>query len=43
VNFLDPVLDLRNPATFGVITTQRIAEAQSIVPRRLQLNARLEF
>ena len=43
VNFVDPTLDLRSPATFGVVTTQRISEAQSIVPRRLQLNARLEF
>jgi hypothetical protein len=43
VNFADPVLDLRSPATFGVVTGQRISEAQSIVPRRLQLTARLEF
>lgn len=43
VNYADPTLDLRNPATFGVIANQRISEAQSIVPRRLQLTARLEF
>jgi hypothetical protein len=43
VNFADPALDLRSPTTFGVITSQRISEAQSIVPRRLQLNVRLEF
>jgi hypothetical protein len=43
INYADPTLDLRNPATFGVITNQRISEAQSIVPRRLQLTARIEF
>jgi hypothetical protein len=43
VNFVDPTLDLRSPTTFGVITSQRISEAQSIVPRRLQLSARVEF
>ncbi|HKQ79254.1 MAG TPA: carboxypeptidase regulatory-like domain-containing protein [Blastocatellia bacterium] len=41
VNFADPTLDLRNPATFGVITTQLIASG--LRPRAIQIGARLEF
>jgi hypothetical protein len=43
VNFADPTLALLTPATFGVITTQRIDEFSVIVPRRVQLSGRLEF
>ncbi len=43
VNFDNPVAALQSPATFGVITTQRVNEAQGIFPRRLQLGARVEF
>ena len=43
VNFADPTLALQTPATFGVITAQRIDEFQVIVPRRIQISGRLEF
>lgn len=43
VNFNDPVMDLQSPATFGVITSQRINDVQGIFPRRVQIGARLEF
>jgi hypothetical protein len=43
VNFADPTLSLQTPATFGVISAQRIDEFQVIVPRRVQVSGRLEF
>jgi hypothetical protein len=41
VNFQDPILDLRSPATFGVINTQFIAAG--FRPRVIQIGARVEF
>jgi len=41
VNFADPTLDLRNPATFGVITSQLIAAG--LRPRVIQIGARVDF
>ena len=43
INFADPTLSLQIPATFGVITAQRIDEFQVIVPRRVQVSGRFEF
>jgi hypothetical protein len=43
VNFTDPTVDLRTPASFGVVSAQRIDEAASIFPRRIQLSGRIEF
>ena len=43
VNFNDPAIDLRSPASFGVLSAQRIDENASIVPRRIQLSGRIEF
>lgn len=41
VNFADPTLDLRNRATFGVITSQLIAAG--LRPRVIQIGARVDF
>jgi len=43
VNYADPTLSLQAPASFGVITAQRIDEFGVIVPRRVQVSGRLEF
>ncbi len=43
VNFTDPTVDLRTPTSFGVVSQQRIDEAASIFPRRIQLSGRIEF
>jgi hypothetical protein len=43
VNFANPNLSLENPANFGVISSQRISDEASIVPRRIQLTGRIEF
>lgn len=41
VNFVDPTLDLRNPATFGVITSQTVLVG--LTPRVIQIGARIDF
>ncbi len=43
VNFLDSFPSLQVPASFGVITTQRISTLQNIHPRRIQFGARIDF
>ncbi len=48
VNFADPTtgagtVSLQSPATFGVITGQRISDLQNIFPRRIQVSGRFEF
>jgi hypothetical protein len=43
VNFSDPATNLFAPATFGVVTGQRINDVQNIFPRRIQLGGRIEF
>ena len=43
VNFVDPVPSVQNPANFGVITTQRVNNAQNIFARRVQFSGRIEF
>ena len=43
VNFNDPVPSLQAPASFGVISSQKVSDLQNIFPRRIQLGARIEF
>jgi hypothetical protein len=43
VNFNDPSTSLQAPASFGVISSQKVDNLQNIFPRRIQLGARIEF
>lgn len=43
VNFNDPIPSLQAPASFGVISSQKVNDLQNIFPRRIQLGARIEF
>ncbi|MFN7944506.1 MAG: carboxypeptidase regulatory-like domain-containing protein [Blastocatellia bacterium] len=46
VNFADPSLDLRNPPTFGVITSQLVQTGlgqSGLRPRVIQIGGRIEF